>query len=79
MHVLEKDTAVVLRELKEEVLSLRHTIHQAVSQKAETSDLVALTETIHLKPTREDLYTLLDEFKKSTEETLSRTQVRIAE
>jgi len=51
--LLEKDTALILWELKEEVISLRSTIHQAVSSKAETSDLLILTEELQSKISKE--------------------------
>jgi len=55
MNVLEKDTTLILRELKEEVISLWSTIHQAVGSKAETVDLVAITEALHHKANKEQL------------------------
>jgi len=51
--------------LKEEVVSLRHTLHSAVSSKAETTDLVALTEALHQKASKDSIHQMFEELSNS--------------
>lgn len=67
--MLEKDTAAILREVKDEIGMLREHISKSVETKAEARDLVIINETLNTKSSMETVQAITDDFQNERRET----------